>query len=122
MFSADGSVEFVIEYARDITHTYLLEEQVQRMNRLSSLGQMAAGIAHEIRNPLSGAKVSAQLLERRLKSDEKNLKDIRNILHGIEKSSTVIQNLTNFAKPKKPRIEHVDLNSLCRRFLEFIEQ
>ena len=57
----DGDVIQVIEYIKDVTHVVKLEDQLLRSEQLSGIGKLAAGIAHEVRNPLSNIKAAVQL-------------------------------------------------------------
>lgn len=94
----------------DITHRRKLEQRVERMSRLASLGEMASGIAHEIRNPLAGIKTTTQLLVRRLNLSEDELALTENMLIDIDRVNKIITNILQFSRPldSKPSLIKVD--------------
>ncbi|WP_377890806.1 ATP-binding protein [Alkalihalobacillus sp. R86527] len=94
----------------DITHRRKLEQRVERMSRLASLGEMASGIAHEIRNPLAGIRTTTQLLIRRLDLGEDELALTENMLIDIDRVNKIITNILQFSRPldSKPSVIKVD--------------
>ncbi|WP_226659188.1 sensor histidine kinase [Pseudalkalibacillus hwajinpoensis] len=100
----------------DITHRRKLEQRVERMSRLASLGEMASGIAHEIRNPLAGIKTTTELLTRRLELTKDQLTLTENMLLDIDRVNKIITNILQFSRPMEtnPSLLKVDdtLNSL----------
>ncbi|MBF0707417.1 hypothetical protein IQ283_12545 [Alkalihalobacillus hwajinpoensis] len=94
----------------DITHRRKLEQRVERMSRLASLGEMASGIAHEIRNPLAGIKTTTELLTRRLKLSEDQLALTENMMLDIDRVNKIITNILQFSRPMdtNPSVIHVD--------------
>ena len=84
--SNDSKFEGVILLFRDLTNLINFRRQMERMERLATLGEVSAGIAHEIRNPLAGIKTSAQVLEESFSQNvEENIKKFKN------KSSIVLK-------------------------------
>ena len=83
-------------------------KELQRRERLAALGEMAAGVAHEIRNPLGGIGLYASLLERDLKDrpDEKEI--ARRIGVGVVNLETIVRDILAFAGGAEPRLEQVD--------------
>lgn len=91
--AAEGDVVIVIE---DITEQQLLEEQLLHNERLASIGQLAAGVAHEIGNPITGIACLAQNL--RIETDQPELLEISGqILEQTERVSAILQSLVNFS-------------------------
>ncbi|MDW7709309.1 MAG: GAF domain-containing protein [Deferrisomatales bacterium] len=88
---------------QDFTEHRRLDERVQRMSRLASLGQLAAGIAHEIRNPLTGVGISLDILreEPGLSGDGRALLD--DINREIDRLETLIRGILDFARPQPPQ-------------------
>ncbi|SNS81883.1 PAS domain S-box-containing protein [Anaerovirgula multivorans] len=105
----------------DITSRKKIEESVERINRLTSLGQLTAALAHEIRNPLSGIKMSAQILNKRLmehvKPREQNL--FQAIIGEIERLDILITDLLNFSKPRIPKLQIVNVVNILEKSLLF---
>ncbi len=99
----------------DLTEQKLLEEEVRRNDRLRVLGQLSAGVAHEIRNPLTGIATSAEVRGGKIKSDPDKFKYVRAILDEIHRLDEIIRNLLNFARPAKPQIKKCSLAALSKR-------
>ena len=106
----------------DITRMKELEQDVAAREKLASLGQLAAGIAHEIRNPLSGINLNVSTLEmlcRRAEGLDPEDKErivavVAQAKAASEKISTVVQRIMEFSKPVLPRMERADLNQVVR--------
>ncbi|WP_347551668.1 ATP-binding protein [Pseudalkalibacillus hwajinpoensis] len=94
----------------DITNRRKLEQRVERMSRLASLGEMASGIAHEIRNPLAGIKTTTELLIRRLNLSNDQLALTENMLLDIDRVNKIITNILQFSRPmdSNPSMVKVD--------------
>ncbi|SDY62434.1 sensor histidine kinase [Tindallia californiensis] len=105
---------------RDITERKRIENNMELLDRLSSIGQLAAGMAHEIRNPLAGMKTSLQVLQRRSQSTENETSHrlFQSTLYEIDRIDSLITELLNFARPRKPTYEIVDVSKVLYRTLE----
>ena len=105
----------------DITNRKKVEEKIEGINRLTSLGELAAGLAHEIRNPLSGMKMSCQVLKKRLnpylKEGEEKL--FHAIIHEIDRINGLVTNLLDFSKPNLPRPQKVEINEILENAFHF---
>jgi len=106
---------------RDITRIERLEEMEKRSEKFASMGEMAANIAHEIRNPLGSIELFASLLMKDLK--EKKDKDrVTQIVSSVKNMDNKISNLLLFTKTKIPRLEVVNINEVLKETLIFAEQ
>jgi PAS domain S-box-containing protein len=94
----------VIIMFRDITESKRSKEIIRRMDRLLSLGQLSAGIAHEIRNPLSGINLNLQMLSKKMKGAQ-SLEKINDSLEGIARINNLIKSVLNFARPTMPKFK-----------------
>lgn len=93
MPAAQGDIVVVIE---DVTEEHLLEEQLMHNERLASIGQLAAGVAHEIGNPITGIACLAQNLK--IESDSPDMHELADqILEQTERVSGILQSLVNFS-------------------------
>ena len=94
------AVRGIILVFQDITKMVQMEERVRRQERLATVGSLAAGIAHEIRNPLASLSGSIQVLqgELDLKNDNKNLMDI--VVRETDRLNTIITDFLEYARPK----------------------
>jgi signal transduction histidine kinase/ActR/RegA family two-component response regulator len=93
--------------------------KLMQSERLAAVGQLAAGAAHEINNPLAIVYARVQLMERR-EEDPKNKKGLRQIREQIERISSILTSLLDFARPAPPRFEAVDVNAVIERTLALI--
>jgi len=91
--------------------------EVRRAERLGVMGQMAAGVAHEIRNPLSSIKMHAQLLRARL-PDDNGRKELDAILHDVDLVESVVRGLLELARPGEVQLREILLNDVVREVLQ----
>ncbi len=99
-----------IVHFQDLTPYKALEEQVRRADRLAAVGELAAGMAHEIRNPLASMSGSIQILKEELETtseEHRRLMDI--VLRETDRLNELITDFLLFARPGQPRREPVDL-------------
>src|SRR5690606_36770277 len=88
--------EGVIILVEDLTETELLEEELAHSERLASIGRLAAGVAHEIGNPITGIACLAQNIRDETQNDE--LRGMaRQIIEQTDRTSRIVQSLVNFA-------------------------
>lgn len=108
----------------DITRRKRIENNIERINRLTSIGELAAGLAHEIRNPLAGMKMSVQVLKMRLckDQDETNLELFDNTLYEIDRLNNLISELLDFAKPHLPKYEKTNILEILNKSLELTKK
>ena len=85
------------------------DEQWRRRDRLASIGALAAGVAHEIRNPLAGIGNSAQILARRLPSDDPRAPFATLIVEEVARLDRIVESLLQFARPATPRLARQSL-------------
>ncbi len=102
----------VIGIFEDLTAHKAMEEELRRADRLRSLGELSAVVAHEIRNPLTGIATTAQVLKERLGADEERGRFVAVILDEIARLDDIIKNLLNFARPVSPRPTEIALSRL----------
>ena len=102
----------VIITFRDLTEMNLMRKQVERMDRLATLGELATGIAHEVRNPLGGIKAAAQVLEESFEDSDRRLELVSRIVREIDRVNNLLTDFFKFAKPVKPSRDHFDIESI----------
>lgn len=98
----------------DLTERRALEAQLRRVDRLASVGQLAAGIAHEVRNPLAILRATAQLIAGRLVEEEGTNRYARVLVEESDRIERLIGELLEYARPRPPHRTALDL----RRTLE----
>jgi two-component system, NtrC family, sensor histidine kinase HydH len=106
----------------DMTNIKQLEEQLWRSERLASLGRVAAGIAHEIRNPLSSIKGFATILARRCGQDERNQQLSQVMIEEVERLNRVVTELLDFARPTELQKRPTPLKEFINNTLRLIEK
>jgi PAS domain S-box-containing protein len=102
----------IVMMFRDLTEIQLMRKQMQRMDRLATLGELSAGIAHEIRNPLAGIKASAQVLEEGFEPDDPRTQLISRIVREIDRANALLKEFFKFAKPSKPHFAYHDIEMI----------
>ncbi|MGD8394748.1 MAG: ATP-binding protein [Candidatus Eiseniibacteriota bacterium] len=85
--------------------------------RLAAIGQLSAGVAHEIRNPLSGIGTNAQVLRRRFEDDDPRTRFVDFILEEVKRLDKIIEDLLLFARPSEPRMVAHDLRESIDKVL-----
>jgi two-component system sensor histidine kinase HydH len=106
---------------RDLREIRDLQEKVRRSERLASLGRLAAGVAHEIRNPLSSIRGFAQYFMRRLKGQEEEQGYASIMVKEVDRLNRVISELLDFARPKKPHREPQALEEIIDYSLKLLQ-
>ncbi len=106
-----------VAFVRDITERKQAEEREKQLNRLASVGQLAAGVAHELNNPLTGVIGFSQRLLRK-STDKEASRYLERILNEAQRAARVVENLRTFARPREPKKEHSDINDILSRTLE----
>ncbi len=99
-----------------------LKEQMVKMQRTEQmvvLGELAAGMAHEIRNPLTGIKLSMEVISKEESISEDNKDTMIKLVDECKRIDELIRNLLNFAKPPKPQFVMTDVNAILDRTIAF---
>jgi two-component system NtrC family sensor kinase len=109
----------------DITELKILEEEKQRMEeqlqitgRLAAVGELTAGVAHELNNPLAAIQAYAELLSERDDLDETTKSDVETIYKEAKRASRITSNLLSFARRYKPEKSLISINDVIRKSLE----
>ncbi len=99
----------------------LHEKQIERAGHLASLGELAAGLAHEIKNPIAGIKGSLEIIRDRTAEDDPQREIFTEILKQTGKIYHIIQDLLDYAKPKELNIQPVEPNACVREAIHMAE-
>jgi two-component system nitrogen regulation sensor histidine kinase GlnL len=110
-----------VEVLTDLTRMRLLEEEVSRTRTLATIGEVAAMVAHEIRNPLGGIKGFASLLKRDLASRPDSLALVEKISEGIDTLENIVSDLLTAGLPVKLERERIELTREVRKLIEMFE-
>ncbi|MEA2164388.1 MAG: hypothetical protein QOK37_2515 [Thermoanaerobaculia bacterium] len=115
---AEGRKKGVVVAFRDITKQKEMQRQIDQAVRVSSLGRVAASIAHEFNNVLMGIQPFAEILSRKLSDDPILQRPLKHILDGVKRGRTVSHQILRFASPAEPRLTRLDLAKWTRHFSE----
>lgn len=118
----EGNIKGALCSFNDITERKEFESKIDKIDRLASLGELAAGLAHEIRNPLAGIKTSTQVLANRAEQNDANVLLFDKIISEIDRMNKLITDLLNFAKPPASRLEKRDITKIIRESAKFLEE
>lgn len=100
-------------------HLEEAEAQVRRTDRLAAMGQLTAGLAHELRNPLGTMKTSAELLQRKVSSDNEIAREMAGyIQQEVDRINSLITRFLDFARPRNLRLEKTDVHAMLDRAIE----
>lgn len=108
----------IIAVFKDLTEAKKLEERIRASDRLAAVGQLAAGIAHEIRNPLASISGSVEVLKDELNPDGDNLRLMQLILKESSRLNTILTDFLDFARVNKRFADRCDLGVVIPEVME----
>ncbi len=113
-----GRVEGISIFFKDLTLVEQMNEQEKLKDRLAALGQMAAGLAHEIRNPLAAIELTTSLIKRKLVDQPNYISQLESIHSEVRKLNKIVTDCLEFVRPIKVSTEKVDLKALLEESLD----
>ncbi len=116
LFGEEGDLNGWILVLRDISPVKDLQEEIRKTDRLAMLGTIAAGLAHEIKNPLGGIRGAAQLLEREKLSDE-SMACLKIVTKEVDRIDRMVRQLLLLGRPRDLTLEPVNINELLESLL-----
>jgi signal transduction histidine kinase len=108
-------------FFKDLTQVEQLEERERLRDRLASLGEMAAGIAHELKNPLAGIEVMAGLLRRQVSESPDAQSLLRDIISEAKLANSIVVQMLEFVRPIRLQVERTDVNDVLRQAVTLAE-
>ena len=125
VYDNTGKIIGIFEIGRIITRELMMQQELQHQGRLKIMGELAASIVHEIKNPLVGiGLMAASILERmqERKTKDEIYEDVEGILHEVKRLEKLLETLLDFGKPKIFMTEKADLNSIIDTTLKLMEK
>lgn len=106
--------------ARDVSEQHALTDKLVQADKLVLLGQLSAGVAHEIRNPLAAVNLNLQILKRKIPQDTPEYNYVNTALQGVERITRIVEVTLNFSRPAVPEIQGLNLNTLIPQTLDMV--
>ena len=100
----------------------LAQAETARSEKLASVGLLAAGIAHELNNPLTGVLTFSHLVRQQMPDDSPEAEDLDLVIRETKRCASIIRRLLDFAREKKPERKFSDINKLIEDTVQLIEQ
>lgn len=110
-----GRPAWVLVTLHDLTSMWRMQQELRRHERLATLGQLSAGVAHEIRNPLAGIGTSAQVLLKRFDAGDDRARFVQVILDEVARLDRIVTSLLQYARPRQPELSAVRLADSVER-------
>ncbi len=117
-FTDDNNINNTVLLIRDLTDQKLLEQQIERSQRLTAMGELASGVAHEIRNPLNSISTIIQQLDKDFTpiKNEDEYHELSNIVYSeINRINQTVKDFLHFAKPEEIKPETFDFDILLKQ-------
>jgi PAS domain S-box-containing protein len=112
IFDASGNLSLIINYGIDVTDKIKMERQLVQADKMASLGTLAAGIAHEIRNPMATINLNTQILLRDLDLEEEHQVYMLDIQKEVKKIERIISEILEFSKPRPAHLIETNINEV----------
>ncbi len=117
----DDSMRGVVLVFVDLSHQKEVENRVRRLDRLAAMGELAAGVVHEVRNPLTGIQTAAELISRATSENGKDHRYATVVLEEVGRLERLLDDLLCYARPGARDIRAADLRPVVRRALQMVE-
>ena len=116
-----GRITGATLFFKDLTRVEQLEERERLRDRLAALGEMAAAIAHEVKNPLAGIEVMAGLLKRQLTENEDAQSILKDIIKEAKMANAIVVEVLDFVRPIRLQVEDIHLVEVVRDAIAMAE-
>ena len=117
-----GRPPWVVFTIRDLTQARRMQQELRRHERLATLGQLSAGVAHEIRNPLAGIGTSAQVLLRRFEPRDERARFVTVILDEVGRLDRIVNSLLQYARPRTPDLRPGSIATCIEKVLQLVAE
>jgi signal transduction histidine kinase len=117
----DGRMVGATMFFKDLTRVEQIEERERLRDRLAALGEMAAAIAHEVKNPLASIEVMAGVLKRQVQDREDALDILADIIKEAKMANAIVVEVLEFVRPIQLQVERADLNEVLKDSITLAE-
>ncbi len=104
--------------ARDVSEQRALTDRMVQADKMVLLGQLSAGVAHEIRNPLAAINLNLQVLQRKISADSSDALYVQTAIQGVERIAKIVEATLNFSRQAVSNVQQEDINMLIKSSLE----
>lgn len=118
----DGRIAGSSSVLKDVTIDRNMERQLADAEHLASLGELSAGLAHEIKNPLAGIKGAIEVIRDSVPASDVHREILGDVLHEVSRIDKIVRDLLNYAKPKPPSHTDIDLAEMTQRIVAMVEK
>ena len=118
----NGGISRIVEISRDITGEIKTQEMLLEQEKLSSVGKLAAGVAHEINNPLTAVLTNSMLLLEELNEDDPMYEDLKGIADETLRCRQIVRGLLEFARQEAPAKVETDLNKIVSGVVSLVRK
>ena len=118
----NGKVTRIVEISRDITSDMRTQDMLLQQEKLSSVGKLAAGVAHEINNPLTAVLTNSMLLLEELPEDHPMYEDLKGIADETLRCREIVRGLLEFARQEVPAKAEADLNKIVTSVVSLVRK
>jgi signal transduction histidine kinase len=119
--NSDGEVTGATLFFKDLTRVEQLEERERLRDRLAALGEMAAAIAHEVKNPLAGIEVMAGILKRQLAASPDAQQILGDIIKEAKMANAIVLEVLDFVRPIRLQVERIAVSDAVRDAISMAE-
>ncbi len=118
--NSQGDIVGYSSVLKDVTEQRLIERHLAQMEKLSAIGELSAGLAHEIKNPLAGIKGAIEIIREGVPEDNPHRAILGEVLSEVSRIDRIVMSLLSYAKPKKLDFVKVELGNLIRNVISFL--
>lgn len=115
-----GDGRGVVALLQDLSEERLREEAERQRDRLAALGELSAGVAHEIRNPLTGIANCAQVLQEGMEEGDSRQRFLRIILDEAARLNRIVEGLLRYARPNRPELRESSIEEVVHNAIELV--
>src|SRR5580765_2539553 len=116
-----GDIVGATLFFKDLTRVEQIEERERLRDRLATLGEMAAAIAHEVKNPLASIEVMAGVLKRQMTDREEALETLNDIIKEAKMANAIVVEVLEFVRPIQLQVERADVNEVLKDSITLAE-